>query len=218
MNVIYNLFKKDFLLIKKYLLTIFMFIIIAPTFISYSTPVFQKNANILYGILVLMITFMTYHSISLEEMKQKGEVYLKITPIRYIKVVIAKYVVVNFTFIVTTTLFLILSKIPFMCVGKIDIKTIFIYFALIEMFFGIYIPMTFKFGYVKLQIISAGIIFICPFVTVFIINHFQGKIQLISSIQNSSTLLITGLSSLIICIFVSFGIIASNKIIKDKEY
>ena len=144
MNEIYNLFKKDFLLIKKYLLTIFLFIVIAPIFISYSTPLFQKNGNILYGILVLMITFMVYHSISLEEMKQKGQVYLKITPMKCSRVVMAKYVVVNFTFIVTTILFLILSKVPITCVGKIDIKVILLYFVLIEIFFGIYIPNTRK--------------------------------------------------------------------------
>lgn len=218
MNEIYNLFKKDFLLIKKYLLTIFLFIVIAPIFISYSTPLFQKNGNILYGILVLMITFMVYHSISLEEMKQKGQVYLRITPMKCSRVVMAKYVVVNFTFIVTTILFLILSKVPITCVGKIDIKVILLYFVLIEIFFGIYIPMTFKFGYVKLQIISAGIIFIAPFLTAFIINHFRDNLQLISNIQNSSTLLITGLSLLMICVSISFGIVASNKIIKNKEY
>lgn len=218
MKVIYNLFKKDFLLIKRYLLFIFMFIVIAPIFISYRTPVFQQSGNILYSILVLMMTFMIYHSVSMEEMKEKGQIYLRITPIQSKKVVIAKYIVVTFAFIVTTALFLILSQIPVTHVGKVDIKNILLVFGLIEIFFGIYIPMTFKFGYVKLQIISTGIMFISPFVIPLIMNYLGNGMAVITNIQNSSTGMIAGLSLLMICASISLGTIASNNIIKNKEY
>ncbi|WMJ79109.1 ABC-2 transporter permease [Clostridium sp. MB40-C1] len=218
MKVIYSLFKKDFLLIKKYLLTITMFIVLAPIFISYRTPVFQNNGNILYGILVLMMTFMVYHSISMEEMKQKGEIYLRITPMSIKKVIIAKYVVVTFAFIVTTILFLVLSKVSMTHIGKVDIKNVLMVSVLIEIFFGIYIPMTFKFGYVKLQIISTGIMFISPFVIPLIVKYLGNSMALIANIQNSSIWMVTGLSLLIICASISLGTMASNKIIENKEY
>ncbi|SFB43622.1 ABC-2 transporter permease [Clostridium frigidicarnis] len=218
MNAIYNLFKKDFLLIKKYLLPIIGFIMVAPIFISYRTPAFQQNGNILYSMLVLMITFMVYHAISMEEMKQKGEIYLRITPMSINKVVMAKYVLVTFIFIVTTALFLILSHLPVVPVGKVDIKNILLFFAVIEIFFGIYIPMTFKLGYVKLQMISAGIIFISPFVISLITKYLGSDIPLIATIENSSIWMVAMLSLLITGASISLGIMASNKSIKNKEY
>lgn len=217
MRAIYNLFKKDFLLMKKYLLFMFVFIVVAPVFISYRTPLFQHNGNILYSMLALMITFVVYHTISMEEMKQKGEVYLRITPMPTKNIIIAKYLVVTFTFIVTTALFLTVSYIPVSPVGKVAMKNILLIFGLIEIFFGIYIPMTFKFGYVKLQIISIGIVFVFPFVIPFIINYL-GDIPLVTSIQNSSIWMLAILSLLITFASIILGTITSNKIINNKEY
>ena len=218
MKVIYNLFKKDLLLIKKYLLPILGFIVVAPIFISYRTPAFQQNGSILYGMLVLMITFTVYHAISMEEMKQKGEIYLRITPMSINKVVMAKYILVTFIFIVTTALFLILSHLPVVPVGKVDIKNILLFFAVIEIFFGIYIPMTFKLGYVKLQMISAGIIFISPFIISLITKYLGSDIPLIATMENSSIWMIAILSLLITCASIVIGTMASNKSIKNKEY
>ena len=218
MKVIYNLFKKDFLLIRKYLPIILGVIMIFPIFISYRTPLFQRSGNILYDALVLMITFMVYHSVSMEEMKQKGEIYLRITPMQSNKIAIAKYIVVTFSFIITTALFLILSNIPITNVGKIDIKNIFLVFVLIEIFFSIYIPMTFKFGYVKLQLISTSIIFVSPFIIPLIANHMENDMTIIANIQNSPIWMIVGLSLLIVCASINIGIMASSNIIKNKEY
>lgn len=218
MKVIYNLFKKDFLLIRKYLPIILVVIMIFPIFISYRTPLFQRSGNILYDALVLMITFMVYHSVSMEEMKQKGEIYLRITPMQSNKIAIAKYIVVTFSFIITTALFLILSNIPITNVGKIDIKNIFLVFVLIEIFFSIYIPMTFKFGYVKLQLISTSIIFVSPFIIPLIANHVENDMTIIANIQNSPIWMVVGLSLLIVCASINIGIMASSNIIKNKEY
>lgn len=218
MNVIYNLFKKDFLLIKKYLLPIVVFIVIAPIFISYRTPMFQQSGNILYNMLVFMITFMIYHTVSMEEMKQKGDIYLRITPMSIMKVIIAKYVVVTFTFIITTALFLILSHVSVAPIGKVDAKNILLFFAVIEILFGIYIPMTFKFGYVKLQMISAALIFICPFVAPVIINYFGNDMPLMATMKNSSTLMVATLSLLMTFTSVILGTMVSNKIVHNKEY
>lgn len=218
MKVIYNLFKKDFLLIRKYLPIILVVIMIFPIFISYRTPLFQRSGNILYDALVLMITFMVYHSVSMEEMKQKGEIYLRITPMQSNKIAIAKYIVVTFSFIITTVLFLILSNIPITNVGKIDIKNIFLVFVLIEIFFSIYIPMTFKFGYVKLQLISTSIIFVSPFIIPLIANHVENDMTIIANIQNSPIWMVVGLSLLIVCASINIGIMASSNIIKNKEY
>ena len=163
MRQLIGLVKKDFLLIKKYNIVMLLFSIIAPIFISLRTPEFQSNGFVLYGLLALMLTFMNYHMISMEEMKQKGMVYIQTTPISNSFIGLSKFIVVLITFMTVSILYFILSKIDITKVGAIGLKEIMLTFILIKIFFSIYIPLTFKLGYVKLQMVSAGIIFLSPF-------------------------------------------------------
>lgn len=218
MKMIYNLVKKDFLLIKKYLLIMMVFVILAPIFISIRTSELQKNGTLLYGVLVLMITFMTYHMVSMEEMKQKGSIYLQITPMSNIKMVVSKYIMVTLTFIVTTVIYWILSMISFTNVGVVGIKSIMICFAVIELFFGVYIPLTFKLGYVKLQMISAGIIFLSPFVISLFSKYFSFANNIVSSIQSLNNLVFTAITLIWVVIVMIIGTKVSSSILQRQEY
>ncbi|WP_315120510.1 ABC-2 transporter permease [uncultured Clostridium sp.] len=218
MRAIYNLIKKDFLLVKKLILPISAFIVAAPIFISYRTPSFQEYGGILYSVLALTITFMIYHAISMEEMKQKGDIYLRITPMPMIKVILAKYILIITTFLVTTALYVMISYIPLTLVGNVDVKSIIITFTIIALFFGFYIPLTFKFGYVKLQVLSTGIIFISPFVAPLIMKHLGSDFLLLAYFASSPMLKITITALFIAFIAIISGSMLSNLIIKNKEY
>lgn len=218
MKMIYNLVKKDFLLIKKYFLIMMVFVILAPIFISIRTPEFQNNGILLYGMLVLMITFMNYHMISMEEMKQKGSIYLQTTPMSNKIMVVSKYIVVTLTFLVTTVIYWILSMISFTKVGVIDIKSIMICFAVIEFFFGVYIPLTFKLGYVKLQMISAGIIFLSPFVISLFSKYFSFVNNIVSSLQSLNNLIFIALTLIWVMIVMIIGTKVSSSILQRQEY
>lgn len=218
MKMIYNLVKKDFLLIKKYLLIMMVFVILAPIFISIRTPKLQKNGILLYGVLALMITFMSYHMVSMEEMKQKGSIYLQITPMSNIKMVVSKFIMVTLTFLVTTVIYWLLSMISFTKVGLIGIKSVMICFAIIELFFGIYIPLTFKLGYVKLQMISAGIIFLSPFIISLITKYSSFVNNIISSIQLLNNAVIIAITLIWVMIVIIIGTKVSSRILQMQEY
>ncbi|MBW4829490.1 MAG: ABC-2 transporter permease [Clostridiaceae bacterium] len=218
MKTIYNLVKKDYILIKKSLLIMLLFVTFAPIFISMRAPEFQNNGTLLYGMLALMITFMTYHMISMEEMKQKGFVYLQITPMSNKKIAISKYIVVTLAYLATTIIYCILALLPFTKVGGVGIKGIMLSFAIIELFFGIYIPLTFKLGYVKLQMVSSGIIFLSPFIISLISKYFASVINITSSIQSLSDLTIIVGIVVLTMIVISIGSKASSNILKKQEY
>lgn len=218
MKTIYNLVKKDYILIKKSLLIMLLFVTFAPIFISMRAPEFQNNGTLLYGMLALMITFMTYHMISMEEMKQKGFVYLQITPMSNKKIAISKYIVVTLAYLATTIIYCILALLPFTKVGGVGIKSIMLSFAIIELFFGIYIPLTFKLGYVKLQMVSSGIIFLSPFIISLISKYFASVINITSSIQSLSDLTIIVGIVVLTMIVISIGSKASSNILKKQEY
>ncbi|MEW9094842.1 MAG: ABC-2 transporter permease [Clostridiaceae bacterium] len=218
MRAIYNLIKKDFLMVKKLILPISAFIVAAPIFISYRTPFFQQYGNVLYSVLALTITFMVYHAVSMEEMKQKGDIYLRITPMPMIKIVLAKYILIITTFLATTALYLMISYFPLTLVGNLDVKSIIITFTIIALFFGFYIPLTFKFGYVKLQVLSAGMIFISPFLVPLIMKYLGSDFLLLTYFKSSPMWQIATTALLIAFVAIISGTILSNSIIRNKEY
>ncbi|MBE6066058.1 ABC-2 transporter permease [Clostridium cochlearium] len=218
MRSVYNLIKKDFLLIKKIIFPIIVFNIGAPIYISSSTPTFQESGGILYAMLVYMITFMIYHAISLEEMKYKGNVYLKVTPMPMVKIVISKYIIIALTFLTTTVLYLITSKFPISHMGSVSIKSMTFMFTVICLYFGFYIPLTFKLGHVKLQVISTALIFIFPFALPYLMKYLGSNYTLIAYYINSSTLKITMISLCIVMISITSGVFISNSILRNKEY
>lgn len=218
MKSIYNLIKKDFLLIKKIIVPIIAFVIGAPIYISSSTPTFQESGDILYAMLVSMITFMIYHAIALEEMKYKGNVYLKVTPMSMVKIVVSKYIIIALTFLTTTILYLITSQIPISHMGSVGIKSIVSMFGVICLYFGFYIPLTFKLGYVKLQVVSTALIFLFPFVLPYLMKCLGSDFMPIAYFINSSTWKITMIAICIAMFSITCGIFMSNSILKNKEY
>jgi ABC-2 type transport system permease protein len=217
MRQLIGLVKKDFLLIKKYNIVMLLFSIIAPIFISLRTPEFQSNGFVLYGLLALMLTFMNYHMISMEEMKQKGMVYIQTTPISNSFIGLSKFIVVLITFMTVSILYFILSKIDITKVGAIGLKEIMLTFILIKIFFSIYIPLTFKLGYVKLQMVSAGIIFLSPFLIGLISKRWNNIVPIFLKFESISNLMFFTIS-LIIIIMMSISTKITSLILHNKEY
>jgi ABC-2 type transport system permease protein len=218
MRQLIGLVKKDFLLIKKYNIVMLLFSIIAPIFISLRTPEFQSNGFVLYGLLALMLTFMNYHMISMEEMKQKGMVYIQTTPISNSFIGLSKFIVVLITFMTVSILYFILSKIDITKVGAIGLKEIMLTFILIKIFFSIYIPLTFKLGYVKLQMVSAGIIFLSPFLIGLISKRWNNIVPIFLKFESISNLMFFIISLIIIIIMMSISTKITSLILHNKEY
>ncbi len=218
MRQLIGLVKKDFLLIKKYNIVMLLFSIIAPIFISLRTPEFQSNGFVLYGLLALMLTFMNYHMISMEEMKQKGMVYIQTTPISNSFIGLSKFIVVLITFMTVSILYFILSKIDITKVGAIGLKEIMLTFILIKIFFSIYIPLTFKLGYVKLQMVSAGIIFLSPFLIGLISKRWNNIVPIFLKFESISNIMFFTISLIIIIIMMSISTKITSLILHNKEY
>lgn len=215
---IFNLVKKDFFLAKNYIAVIILFSIGMPIFMSKEASELEGFSPILYGTLVLMLSFMTYHMISMEEMKEEGMVYIQTTPISNTSISLAKFAVVFTGFVLVSFIYFVLSRIEITKVESIGIKDILFTFLLVELFFSIYIPLTFKLGYAKLQIVSAGIIFATPFVIGLVskkMNNITGILVKIGSIPNG---LLISLSALIAIFILFISINRSSKILDSKEY
>lgn len=218
MKQLLGLIKKDFLLIKKYNIVMLLFSIILPVFISVRTPEFQENGFILYGLLVLMLTFMNYHMISMKEMEQKGMVYIQTTPMSNYSIGLSKFIGVLISFSIVSVIYFILSKIDITKVGAIGLKEIILVFLVLNLFFSIYIPLTFKLGYVKLQMVSAGIIFLSPFLTGLLINKLNIEESIFSAMGSMTNALFFTICILMITTIIFISVKATSLILDSKEY
>lgn len=218
MNSLVNLVRKDFLLIKKHIALILLFSTIAPIFISIRTPEFQANGFILYVSLILMLTFMTYHMISMEEMKQRGMIYIQTTPMSNSLIALSKIIVVTISFFIVTVIYIILSEVEITKVGSVGIKEILLTFSLIELFFSIYVPLTYKLGYVRLQMVSTGIIFLSPFLIGLLSKTISNNISIFLRLENISDGLLLIISILIIIAVISISVKVTSLILNNKEY
>ncbi|MBS4539592.1 ABC-2 transporter permease [Clostridium sp. D2Q-11] len=218
MKSLINLVKKDFLQIKKYIIVMLLFSIIAPIFISFRTPEFQANGFLLYMLLIFMLTFMTYHMISIEEMKHKGMIYIQTTPMPNHLIALSKIIVVTIVFFIITGIFVSLSKLDITKVGSIEQSEVLVTFLLVELFFSIYVPLTFKLGYVKLQIVSASVIFLTPFLIGLIPKKLSNSIFTFLKFNNISNSILYITSLLILITLISISIKTTCLILNNKEY
>ena len=83
MKMIFNLVKKDFMLIRKTVALIMLVVIGFPIFFAFqfeAEEAFDSMGTVIFGALAFMCTFMIYHSASLEELKYNGPYCLVATP------------------------------------------------------------------------------------------------------------------------------------------
>lgn len=218
MKQIFQLVKKDLSLAKNYMAAIILFSIVLPIAMSRGGAGPEGFSSILYGSLVMMLSFMAYHMISMEEMKEEGMVYIQTTPISNTLISLAKFTVVFIGFILVSLIYFILSRIELTQVGAIGFRNIIFTFLLVELFFSIYIPLTFKLGYAKLQLVSAGIIFATPFALGLISKEVDSILRVFIKIANIPNGLLIGIS-IVFAIFILFtSINISSKILASKEY
>lgn len=171
--MILSLIKKDFLLVKKYLLPFIIFAIVAPIFINANSTV---NIGILsFFMTAIVLEYVLNSMIWQLEDKYKGSVLLCATPYTRKALVEAKYLLVFVIFICNCIIYAITAFIVPVNVTKINISEIGISLLIVAVFFDITIPALYKFGFIKLRNILFIIVFIVPIAGGYIAKGVQSN-------------------------------------------
>lgn len=170
--MLFNLVKKDLLLAKKYLLILLVFSIAGPIFIE------MKSFYISKGFLGLFLTalftqYMLFNTISNLEDKSKGSALLCATPYTRNALVKAKYLLIFVIFVYNCAIYTVISFIMPSGILIRNISTVGISFLIITVYFGIFIPLQYRYGYEKTKYISLFLVFISPFVLSYIVKLLQ---------------------------------------------
>lgn len=209
-----SLIKKDFLLVKKYLLIFIIFAIGAPIFLS------KSNSNIGFlGFVMtaLVLEYILNFMIWQIEDKYKGSILLCTTPYTRRALVEAKYLLVFIVFICNCIIYAITKCVVPSNTINISISQIGIAILIIYIFFDMIIPALYEFGFIKLRNILVMVIVIVPFISNYIAKWLQSNninLQYINSLPK----VVQNLGPYILTLIITFiSITLSINIYSKKD-
>lgn len=166
--MLFSLVKKDFILAKKYLIFMLIFAGAGPIFIITKlgpSGIGSSGSGFLGFLLtVLYMEYILFGTVSILEDKYKGSALLCTTPYTRNALVKAKYLFILVIFICSYIIYTITAFLVPIRMDRLNFFTLGISLLIITIYFGIIIPLQYKFGYEKTKYISFTIIFISPFV------------------------------------------------------
>lgn len=214
----FNLLKKDFIIIKDFWLFLIIFSILGPIFINYQTRGFDSSF-ISFIITILFLEFILYGSVSRLEEKNKGSILLTTMPYSRSDVVKSKYLFIGSIFIITYVLYILAALITPIEMNFLSINSILISFLVISIFFGVYIPIQYKYGTEKTKYISSCFVLISPLSLPAIVKWIQSKhihLNIINRVPNMVKyiiLIILSLAILVISIKISINIYSKKDLV-----
>lgn len=170
-----SLMKKDFLLVKKYLIVMFAAAVALPVFIKIKTEVMMTGGFFAFFISTLYILFILFNSVSMLEFKYKASALLCATPYTRNALVVSKYLFLLVLFIgtfilYTATALLIPSRMDMLSLSDFGTS-----FFIVTIIFSILIPVQYYFGFDKARYVFFFSIFLVPFVSPVIIKYIQAN-------------------------------------------
>ena len=157
-----QLVKKDFLIVKKYVLIMFAVCIIFPLFLIWRSP---EYAGILSYVLITIISiFMLLQYVSLKETQYPKALTLLCTlPFSRKDIVLSKYI---FCIVIYAACCLIfgMEMLLFPTLRKLGYEVPILLFLMVSVFSGVYLPIQYKFGYEKTKLFFVVLIMASPFV------------------------------------------------------
>ncbi|MBX4267124.1 ABC-2 transporter permease [Clostridium estertheticum] len=211
--MLFHLVKKDFLLIKKYLLLMILIPIAIPILMMIQSSQLLGLSSFVMS--VIFTVFMLYQYVLMAEMKYpKAEALLCATPYSRSTLVKARYVFLLLLFAYCCVAYNVLALL-FAKIEYLTPSTYLIAMLISVILFGIYTPIQYKLGFEKTKYFFVLVIMGAPFLMVLLI---KANIKLNFTGLSAITILVQYLISIvaiIAIIFISMNV--SIKIYSKKE-
>lgn len=171
--MLYHLVKKDLLLAKKYWVILLIAAVVLPAFIH--TKLMAGGEFPSFFLSTLFIVYLLFNSISMAEDKFRGAAYLCATPYTRKKLVNAKYMMIAALFLGCYLLYTLTALFGPIEMRMLNLYDIGLAFLILQLAFGIIIPVQYRFGYEKSRYIFFFMIFMTPFVLPNMIKVLQNS-------------------------------------------
>ena len=205
--MLFSLIKKDFLIVKKYVLIMLAVIALIPPVMRWRTPEFTGVFGFILS--VIFSVFMLLQYVSLKEYQfPKAATLLCETPFSRKMMVLSKYIFCMAIYAICCIVFgLETLFVPEL--GTSDIKLFAFMFLVVSVFIGIYLPVQYKLGYEKTKFACAVIIVASPFILPLIMRAESLNLNFLSMLPPYLVycgIVLIGLAILAISIYISMGI------------
>lgn len=159
--MLYHLIKKDFLIVKKYVLFMLAVSILIPLFMLWRVP--DSAGPMGFILSVIFAIFMLFQFVSQKEFQYpKAATLLCTTPYPRSLIVLSKYCFCLIIYALCCLIFF-LETLVFPELGIFHFEMPALLFFVISVFIGIYLPVQYKFGYEKTKFVFIVIIMASPF-------------------------------------------------------
>lgn len=160
--MLFALLKKDFLIVKKYVLIVLIIAIVVPPFMLWRAPEFTGVLG--FVLATIFAVFMLLQYVSLKEYQfPKAATLLCATPFSRKMMVLSKYIFCVAIYVICCIIYGIETFI-FPGLGSLDIQLFAIMFFVTSVFVGVYLPVQYKLGYEKTKFALGAVIMASPFI------------------------------------------------------
>lgn len=220
-----NLIKKEFMIQKKYFLLLLGYSFFMLIAFSISSSDMAQSA---YMAAAIGITYMfIQYSCSIDD-QNKSEKILNSLPISRKKIVLSKYGAIMLfsmlSVIVVGLAGMLISKLSFTYIRIIELENIVPILSIAWMLAAIYLPVYFKFGYIKAKVFNMIIFFIFffgPMLAKSYLQKYTGSSSMesiLDSIASNGPIAIAGITLFTAMILVIVSAIISTKIYSNREF
>lgn len=206
--MLFHLLKKDFLIVKKYVLIMFIVATIIPPFMLAKTP--EYGGTLGFVLSAIFAIFMLLQYVSLKEYQfPKASTLLCATPFPRKLMVLSKYIFC-ITIYITCCVIFVIETLIFPQLGTADIELFLFPFFVISVFIGVYLPIQYKLGYEKTKFTFMVVIMASPVILPYFLK--TGLLNFNFLFVDSSSFVYGGI------VLVSLMILAISAFLSVKIY
>lgn len=206
--MLFHLLKKDFLIVKKYVLIMMAAAIVIPVFMLWRAPEYKGTLG--FAISVIFAVFMLLQYVSLKEYQFPGAAALLCAaPFSRKMMVLSKYVFCITIYALCCVIYGI-ETVVVPGLGTLDIRLFIILFFVTSVFIGVYLPLQYKLGYDRTKFAFTVVIMASPFILPQLLKMESLRFCFFSGYSSA---LVCGASAL-----AGFGILAVSVFVSVKFY
>ena len=142
--MIFNLIKKDILIVKKYVLIMFAAAVLIPPFMLWRAPEYTGILGFMLSVIFCVLMLLQY--VSLKEYQfPKAATLLCATPFSRKMMVLSKYIFCIAVYIACCVIYAI-ETLLIPALGTVNVTMFFLMLFVTSLFIGVYLPLQYKIG------------------------------------------------------------------------
>lgn len=210
--MIFNLIKKDILIVKKYVLIMFAAAVLIPPFMLWRAPEYTGILGFMLSVIFCVLMLLQY--VSLKEYQfPKAATLLCATPFSRKMMVLSKYIFCIAVYIACCVIYAI-ETLLIPALGTVNVTMFFLMLFVTSLFIGVYLPLQYKIGYEKTKFAFVVVIMASPFILPQLMKMENVKLNFLSAFP---PLLVCGSALVFSWIILIVSVVLSMKFYGETD-